>query len=344
MPAPRKMILNMSTIMGVNPVPKYATMRPMAPIDVFISSTCYDLGDLRAELADYLKKHAFLVRMSEDYESEFEVNGRVDSIQSCLDNVEKADVVICILDRRYGPLLPNHHSYAGVSATHAELLHADKQSKPIFYFVRDKAFIEHDQIIANGAFVPRWIDKKSQHELAKLIADKKALTPGSKSNWVDQFKSSVDLKPIVLKRLITQFPAHVGAFALQHERIVRLYFNYRGNNDAGLIHGTFVNAGTGPALDVECGWNTEQKDSLWQTQGGVPIGGEIAPRDHGGPAFVCPRGKSDLILYCQYQNSSGNKYRVEAPMKWTNNGYKREGPEAFFAWIGDAQGQWIKVT
>jgi hypothetical protein len=73
-------------------------------IDVFISSTCYYLGDLRAELRDFLHTHAFLVRMSEDYESEFVVNPRLDSIGSCIENVEKADVVICILDRRYGPV------------------------------------------------------------------------------------------------------------------------------------------------------------------------------------------------------------------------------------------------
>ena len=42
-------------------------------VDVFLSSTCYDLADLRTELRHFLEKNAFIVRLSDDFESAFEV-------------------------------------------------------------------------------------------------------------------------------------------------------------------------------------------------------------------------------------------------------------------------------
>ena len=146
-----------------------------APVDVFLSSTCYDLADVRAELAKFLEQHSFLVRLSEDYESHFYVNGRLDSIGSCLLNVEQADVVVSILDRRYGPKLPQPHDYAGKSATHAELLHARKFSKPVFTFTRDQTLGEYQQVLAGQAAKLRWIDSGSSTDLSNLVKEQRDL-------------------------------------------------------------------------------------------------------------------------------------------------------------------------
>ena len=335
---------------GIDPVPVQTrdSLSAVPPINVFLSSTCYDLGDLRAELGEYLHRHAFLVQMSEDYESEFRVNGRVDSIMSCLLSVEGADVVVCILDRRYGTPLPAPHAFQGVSATHAEILHARAKGLPIFTFVRDKAFAEHDQILAADAFEPKWIERSRKKELAGLIKEQRDLAlavAAKRSNWFDPFKMSIDLRPLVLKRLLDEFPQHVGAFAMKAERVVRMYFAPNGaGNPEGLVLGTFVNAGNGPALNVECGWKTAGADAAWVTQGAVPTLGEVASRDHGAPSFRCPREKTDLSLYSVYSNAAGDRFRVEAPLRWSNTGYKREGPEKFFIWVGAGNGQWLPVT
>ena len=318
----------------------------MAAIDVFISSTCYDLGDLRAELGEFLRGYSFLVRMSEDYESEFEVNGRVDSIESCLQNVAAADVIVCILDRRYGPPLPASHASAPLSATHAEIAKARALKKPIFSFIRERTFLEADQIAANPAYGPRWIEQKTRAEVAMLVQGAKILAAADHNNFVDQFKTSVDLRPRVLKRLLGQFPGHVGAYARRPERLVRMYFAYGGNNAGGMTTGTFVNAGNGPALDIECGWTTGGQKTSWRTQGGVQIGAVV----HGAKgvddklAFPCPPNKNDLRFYCEYGNSSGDRFKVEAPTSWTASGYVREGAEEFFVWVGSpAGGGWMKA-
>jgi hypothetical protein len=69
-------------------------------ITVFVSSTCYDLPDLRPELGRFLTENGFLVKLSEDPTSAFVVEPEDHSISSCLNNVEASDVVVCIIDRR----------------------------------------------------------------------------------------------------------------------------------------------------------------------------------------------------------------------------------------------------
>jgi hypothetical protein len=284
--------------------------------------------------------------MSEDYESEFVASGKNDSVSSCLQNVEAAEAFVCVLDRRYGPPLPAGHSFAGVSATHAEILHARANGKAIFTFVRERSYIDHEQILGDATFKPKWIDPKSKDELAKLIKEQRdlaAAVAAKRSNWFDQFKTSADLKHLVLKRLFDEFPSHVGAFAMRPEKIVRLYFKWTGGNPTGVVFGTFSNAGNGPALDVECGWSTGGVDSKWVTQGAVPVLGDVSSHDHGPPSFACPPGKLDLAMYCMYRNASGDRFRVEAPLPWSNTGYKRVGSEKLFIWAGSVGGRWLAV-
>jgi hypothetical protein len=100
-------------------------------IDVFISSTCYDLADLRAELAEYLRRRGLRVRVSEDPKSAFYVDASGDSIESRLKNVQESRAVIVVIDRRYGPPLPPMHGE--ISATHAEVRFAQKAGKHVFF-------------------------------------------------------------------------------------------------------------------------------------------------------------------------------------------------------------------
>src|SRR5690242_2805361 len=99
--------------------------RSMKKCKVFISSTCYDLADLRRELRAFLEQNGFTVAVSDDPRSAFYVEPTQDSISSCLLNVETSDAVVLVIDRRYGGLIKDG-PHAGRSATHAELQHARK--------------------------------------------------------------------------------------------------------------------------------------------------------------------------------------------------------------------------
>ena len=170
---------------------------------VFISSTCYDLLDLRAELVSFLEPKGFIVKVSED-PFHIDVEPTVNSIETCLRNVEASDVVVCILDRRYGRQLPE--KYGNVSATHYEIKHARglRPPKPVYIFMRDKAWAALDELRANPSAPARWVqgdveEKKRWFEFAEFL---KGLPRGEDySNWADVFQSSVQLKQLALKRL-----------------------------------------------------------------------------------------------------------------------------------------------
>lgn len=317
----------------------------MNPTTVFLSSTCYDLLDLRTELAEYLRQHAFLVKTSDDYESNFAVDPTLDSVTTCLSNVETSDVLVCVLDRRYGPQLPANHKFAGRSATHAEIEHATALGMPVFGFVRERSHSEHIQILGDPNFRPRWIEFGGKDEMANLIKERTSLSHAiqqRRSNWLDFFKTSSDLKPQVLKRLLDAFPSHAGVFAMRPERIVRLYYRHIGINPKGTITGTFVNAGNGPALSIACGWSTRGNFTKAHSQGALQLNGELARAGSGiGVTFASPAGCTDLVIACEYRSAFGDRFKVEARMAWEARGYSYQGEEAFYVWVG---GTWMPVT
>lgn len=122
-------------------------MPPARQLSVFLSCTCYDLGDLRAELAAFLRGQDFDVRVSEDVSSSFRVDPTDNSIEICLANVRESDVVVCVIDRRYGGII-NAGDYKGMSATEAEVRFARSLSppKPVLFFVRDAAMLGYETL------------------------------------------------------------------------------------------------------------------------------------------------------------------------------------------------------
>jgi hypothetical protein len=181
----------------------FETGSTFSPITVFLSSTCYDLLDLRFELASYLESQGAIVKLSDDWER-FDVEGRDNSIDTCLQNLEQSDVVFCILDRRYGGVIPDG-TYAGRSATHVELLRAREEMTPVYFFIRDKAELDYRQLRQNADYKPEWVSERDPDKQANWLElvemAFKLPTEKNYSNWRDQFKTVVDLKRVAAKRL-----------------------------------------------------------------------------------------------------------------------------------------------
>jgi len=104
---------------------------------VFISSTVYDLIDIRAELAEKLRAIGITPVLSDDKLSDFCVQHDINSIETCLVNGESCDEFLLILDRRYGPTLEKF-GYEEVSATHLEYQRAIEKKIPVRVYVRDR--------------------------------------------------------------------------------------------------------------------------------------------------------------------------------------------------------------
>jgi len=173
------------------------------PLTVFISSTCYDLLDLHAELVDFLEPKGFIVKVSDD-PYHFNVEPTENSIETCLRNVDSSDVIICIIDGRYGPPLPPDKQ---LSATHAEIRRAREIKRPVYIFGRDKALSEYDLLRQNPGASTFWVEQHEGEQRKKWVLFVDELRSlwyaqhQGHSNWIDQFTTSVQLKKLVLKRL-----------------------------------------------------------------------------------------------------------------------------------------------
>src|ERR1700691_4900194 len=87
---------------------------------VFISSTSEDLKEHRAQAELAAKSHEFFPQMIES----FPANGRTPTLQACLDEVAKAEVVVVLVAHRYGwvpddPTNPDHKSITWLECHHA---------------------------------------------------------------------------------------------------------------------------------------------------------------------------------------------------------------------------------
>lgn len=290
-----------------------------AALNLFLSSTCYDLVDLRHELRQHLEQRGFMVRLSEDPSSAFFVDPTADSIASCLKNVEESEVIVCIIDRLYGPELPSQ--YGGLSATHCEVKHARKHKKPIFTFIRDQAFLEYQQLRGDSSAKVHWVEKDRPDRRPKWVEFVKELIElprsGQWSNFFDQFRSVVDLKSKIENRLVKLFPNQFDLPALLPQRLVRLSFisTIPGPFGESELRGHFQNSGAYPAYDLRFGWRHAQKDVPLGRRGALAPNEALAHDKHANFEIPIPVNKDGQYraVFCEYENAFGDHYRVEIP-------------------------------
>ncbi|EGR0209201.1 DUF4062 domain-containing protein [Vibrio vulnificus] len=156
---------------------------------VFVSSTCFDLGQVRSDIRDLI--HTFgLEPILSEYDS-FPVSPDTDTISNCLRNVrEKADIFVLIIGGRYGFQTEN-----GKSITNLEYLEAKKKGIPIYVFVNSS--------IMN--ILPIWknnpdADFSSHVENQKVFEFVESVSH-FKSNWVYKFDSASEIKSALLQQI-----------------------------------------------------------------------------------------------------------------------------------------------
>jgi hypothetical protein len=181
---------------------------------IFVSSTVYDLLDVRGEVEALLRREGLTPILSDSPTSGFDVEPDRNSIESCLANVRNSDCVLVILSQRYGRPLTVLDTTK--SATHLEYDEARKHGIPVYMYVRDR--LEADYTVAKqnqeavsasedaSARPPLklpWV--KSEHDakgIFALMAEHRALVAGeARSNWMGTFLNSVDLKAQIARHM-----------------------------------------------------------------------------------------------------------------------------------------------
>lgn len=97
---------------------------------IFISSTCYDLKQIRSDIRDFFEDNYGFETLLSEFDS-FPIDPCTGTFENCLENVDKcADIFILIIGTRYG-----YVTEKGKSITNLEYLHAKAKGIPIYVFV-----------------------------------------------------------------------------------------------------------------------------------------------------------------------------------------------------------------
>ncbi len=152
---------------------------------IFVSSTCYDLGQVRLNIKALIESLGLTPVLSEH--ASFPVNVSSDTISNCIENVKnKADILILIVGGRYGYQTAN-----GKSVTNLEYLEAKKKGIPIFVFIDNK--------ILN--IIPLW-EKNPTSDFSDYVDNIVLFEFVQKlkfynENWVFGFNSSQDIEAVI---------------------------------------------------------------------------------------------------------------------------------------------------
>ncbi|EJL6785736.1 DUF4062 domain-containing protein [Vibrio sp. D415a] len=104
----------------------------MATPKIFVSSTCYDLAEERAQLERFIVNYGFQPILSEYSGVYYDIDEHTHT--SCINEVAHADMMVLIISGRYGGKLKGGN---GESITQAEYNKARELGLPIFTFVKN---------------------------------------------------------------------------------------------------------------------------------------------------------------------------------------------------------------
>lgn len=175
---------------------------------IFISSTAYDLFDIRSFLVQKLENlgHTVLYNESPTFPAKLNLH----SHDQCLEAVKTADLVICLIDKRYGGNYSGKlfdlnseavqiklrdqtlfYKYKELSITWMELITADEAGIPIITFARYKTLDEKEVRRKNHHvidFKPAYVEKIQVFDFLDWI------TQRSLNNWIVSFYNFLDFQ------------------------------------------------------------------------------------------------------------------------------------------------------
>lgn len=169
---------------------KYNTGLAKRPA-IFVSSTCYDLMQIRQNIRDFIEDDLGYEAILSEYDS-FPIDPDKDTIDNCLRVVEeRADILVLIVGGRYG-YVTNHGEK---SITNLEYLRAKSKGIPVFVFI--------DQNILN--VLPIW-KKNSTVDFTEIVDSPRIFEfvdtlRNKDSNWIHEFNSGKDIINCLKKQL-----------------------------------------------------------------------------------------------------------------------------------------------
>lgn len=133
---------------------------------VFISSTFYDLKQVRNIIGNFIRDIGYEPVMHEHSDVAYTQNAPLEN--DCYTELSSCDIVVCIIGNHFG----SQSSSNDLSITMNEIRHAIKTQKKVYIFVANDVYIENRTYLRNkdsGSFAPAYTDDLRIHEfLANL--------------------------------------------------------------------------------------------------------------------------------------------------------------------------------
>lgn len=168
-------------------------MPPPLP-KVFLSSTIYDLRDLRDAVQIALRKDGYTVLASED--GSIPVDSSKHSYEVCLDAARNCDCLVAVIDGRFGGTMPD----GKISITQAEVETALDKARQVYVFVRQGVWDAKEVYTAHAkAGHPFVASKIVDDERVFHVID--AIRKRATGNWIFQFNKPSELIETVILQL-----------------------------------------------------------------------------------------------------------------------------------------------
>lgn len=165
----------------------------MGKTRVFISSTCYDLSQIRRDLKDGIREMGHEPMLSED--KDFPIDPSLTSSENCINAVRNdADVFVLIIGNKYG-----HKLESGQSITNSEFLTAVEKGIPVYTF-------SLKQMVH---LLPFWKNNRTA-DFSYIVDDNKVFefledVREKRSKWNFEFETAQDILEILKSQLSILF-------------------------------------------------------------------------------------------------------------------------------------------
>ena len=169
-----------------------------ANLNIFVSSTCYDLSQIRNDLRDFITSLGHNPILSE--QNDFPINPQLDNWENCINAVKEfADIFVLIIGNKYG-----YVGETGKSITNTEYLTAVQKGIPIYTF----------SLKQMTTILPLW-ERNPDADFSDIVDNKQIFdflvdVRKRSGRWNFEFESAQDIMDTLRKQLSILFRNSLG--------------------------------------------------------------------------------------------------------------------------------------
>lgn len=187
----------------------------MAKPRIFISSTFYDLRQIRVELDKFIESLGYEPVRNEEGDIPY---GKDEELQEyCYKEIENIDILVSIIGGRFGSKANGEERGAGYSISQKELKTAIQNNKQVFIFIDKKVATEYETYVLNkslSAVTYKYVDNPS---IYKFIEEVKNL---HNNNNIKDFETADDIIRYLREQLAGLFKQYIINNERQQEQLV----------------------------------------------------------------------------------------------------------------------------